>query len=209
MKTVLAETQYLPPIAYFAAIQGASEIVIERHEHYMKQSYRNRCHIRAVSGRENLIIPLTGKHGKTVITQVKIDYSQKWLNNHWRTVQSAYRNAPFFEYYADELEKVLFQKMTFLYDLNMALLSMCLGWLKWETAIKETTHFEKTPAFFVTDIRSRLNPKKTEHLDEFFTPAPYAQVFGSNFEENLSLIDLIFCAGPSSSKIVKDSSPVK
>jgi hypothetical protein len=209
MKIVLAETQYLPPIAYFAALCGSSEILVERHEHYMKQSYRNRCVIRAVSGRENLIIPLTGKHGKTVITDIRIDYSQKWLNNHWRTVQSAYRNAPFYEYYADDLEKVLFRKLTFLYDLNMALLSMCLGWLKWEMVIKETTFFEKTPAPFITDIRSRLNPKKTEHLDEFFTPVPYAQVFGSNFEENLSLIDLIFCAGPSSPKIVKDSSPVK
>ena len=51
----------------------------------------------------NIDCALTDKHGKIAIKDVRIDYSQKWLNNHWRTITSAYRNAPFFEYYADDL----------------------------------------------------------------------------------------------------------
>jgi hypothetical protein len=208
MISVLIETQYLPSIAYFAALQSCDEIVLETHEHYIKQSFRNRCVINTTQGRADLIIPLTSKHGKTVIRDVQIDYTQKWLNNHWRTIQSAYANAAFFEYYADDLQKILFRKHVFLLDLNRELLSLCLKWLKWPKIVKESLAYEKLPTN-VVDRRSHINPKKTQHLEEFFRPAPYTQVFGSTFEENLSIIDLIFCVGPSAASIVRDSTMVK
>jgi hypothetical protein len=204
MKPILIEAQYLPPIAYFSAMQSCDEIVLERHEHYVKQTYRNRCSVNTTQGRADLIIPLTSKHGKTVISEVKIDYTQKWLNNHWRTIQSAYANAPFFEYYADTLHQVLFKKEVFLFDLNAALLSMCLKWLKWPHTVRESLSYEKSPEG-VIDRRSQINPKKIDVLGEFFTPIPYTQVFGSTFEVNLSIIDLIFCVGPSAAGIVRDS----
>src|SRR5688572_25723175 len=135
MSAVLIESQYLPPIAYFAALQSCDEIILESHEHYIKQTFRNRCAINTSQGRVDLIVPLTSKHGKTVISDVRIDYTQKWLNNHWRTIQSAYANAPFFEFYADDLHQVLFKKHEFLLELNGELLSMCLKWLKWPTPV--------------------------------------------------------------------------
>jgi hypothetical protein len=207
--TSLIELQYLPPIAYFSALQRSSEILIERHEHYVKQSYRNRCYINTVHGVVPLIVPLTAKHGKVLITDVRIDYGQKWLNNHWRTIRSAYGNAAFFEYYSDDLERVLFRKHIYLYDLNLELLSMCLKWLKRQVELKETLSYAKIPSMPVHDLRSVINPKKTEHLSRFYQPAPYKQVFGNAFAENLSLIDLIFCAGPEAAGIVELSSHSK
>jgi hypothetical protein len=208
MNSVLIEAQYLPPLAYFTAIRGAEKIIIERHEYYIKQSYRNRCYINTTSGRQHLIVPLTAKHGKPLIDEVQIDYQQKWLNNHWRTIRSAYANAPFFEYYADDLEKILFSKPTCLYDLNFELLSMCLKWLKWNIPVVETLSYEKELPD-VKDLRSLINPKKTGLLAEFFTPVPYTQVFGATFEENLSIIDLIFCVGPAAAGVVSNSTVAK
>jgi hypothetical protein len=208
MKSVLIEAQYLPPVAYFSALQSCDEIILERHEHYTKQTFRNRCSINTTQGRADLIVPLTAKHGKVVITDVKIDYAQKWLNNHWRTIQSAYANAPFFEYYRDDLQQVLFKKHTFLFDLNVELLSMCLKWMKWPHVVKESLSYQKSPAGMV-DRRSQINPKKTDLLGEFFIPSIYTQVFGSSFEENLSIIDLIFCVGPSAARVVQDSTVEK
>ena len=101
-------------------------------------------------GKEKLIVPLTFKHGKVFITDVRIDYGQKWLNKHWRAIQSAYGKAAFFEHYSEDLEKVLFRKTVFLYDLNIELLSMCLKWLKWDLEIKESMTYEKAPA--ITDF---------------------------------------------------------
>lgn len=203
--TALIETHYLPSIAYFAAISHAEGIILERHENYAKQTYRNRCHILSSQGKEKLIVPLTSKHGKVVITDVRIDYTQKWLNNHWRAIQSAYGKAPFFEHYKEDLENVLFSKARFLYDLNFELLSMCLKWLKWGMTIKESTAYHNIPALDVLDLRSAINPKNEENLRHFYRPFNYYQVFGHTFVINASIIDLIFCEGPGAAKIVQMS----
>jgi len=179
--------------------------VIERHEYYVKQTYRNRCHINTSQGVESLIVPLTAKHGKVTITNVRIDYSQKWLTNHWRAIESAYRKAAFYEYYADDLEKILFKRHEFLYDLNRELLSMCLTWLKWRLPVSESLSYEKTPTGSTIDLRSLINPKETNRLQNFYKSAPYTQVFGNAFAANMSLIDLIFCEGPGAAGIVRAS----
>ena len=171
----------------------------------MKQSYRNRCHILSARGKEKLIVPLTSKHGKVFISDVRIDYGQKWLNNHWRTIQSAYGRAPFFEYYGEDLEKVLFKKVVFLYDLNYDLLSMCLKWLKRDVTIKESLAYETVPVLPVLDLRSAITLKNEENLQYFYRPVSYYQVFGNSFVVNTSIIDLIFCEGPGAAEIVKAS----
>ena len=192
---VLLDLQYLPSIAYFQAITRSGEVVLERHEHFVKQTYRNRCRINTANGPAMLIVPLGEKHGKTPVTDLRIDYSQKWLNNHWRAIQSAYGNAPFFEYYADDLHRILFKRSPFLYELNYELLTMCLAWLKLNTNLRETTGYDKQPLSSVTDLRSVIHPKK-ELLESFYTPVAYVQVFGKKFAPNLSIIDLVFCLGP-------------
>jgi hypothetical protein len=202
---LLIELQYLPPISYFSLIQGVDKLYVEKFEHYEKQTYRNRCYIKTAQGVEILIVPLTGKHGKTLMKDVRIDYSQKWLNSHWRAIQSAYGNAPFFEFYSDDLHQILFKKHEFLCDLNMAVLTMCLKWLKYNITVAETTSYEKHPSGSITDFRSVLNPKKEDSCNRFFKSVEYHQVFGAKFVQNLSIIDLIFCEGPGALKIVRAS----
>ncbi len=210
MKAII-ELHYLPSIAYFSSLCSVEKIIIEKHEHFVKQSYRNRCHILTVQGVERLVIPLTSKsarmnrsdrHGKVLITDVRIDCTQKWLNNHWRTIESAYRNAPFFEFYADDLHKILFRQHTFLYDLNFELLTICLKWLKLDVTLQESMAYEKIPADGVLDMRNVIHAKKPEQYAIYFQPIAYPQVFGNTFAEGLSLVDLVFCEGPESRKVV-------
>jgi hypothetical protein len=205
VKRILIESQYLPPIAYFSLLSGSDQLIVEKYEHYEKQSYRNRCYIKTPTGIQSLTIPLTEKHGKTPIKEVKIDYSQKWLNNHWRSIQSAYGNAPFFEYYSHELHDILFKKPAFLYDLNYVLLTMCLKWLKSNIQVAETSSYEKEPDTTISDYRSVLNPKKADSCNRIYKTVEYSQVFGSKFVHNLSVIDLVFCEGPGALSIVKAS----
>jgi hypothetical protein len=196
VNAVLIELQYLPPVSYFSLLQKFEAVIVEKFEHYQKQTYRNRCYIKTSQGVETLIVPLTSKHGKTLIKDVKVDYGQKWLNNHWRTIRSAYGNAPFYEYYHQDLHDILFKRQEFLYDLNLDLLTMCLKWLRHNIAVKETSLYEKIPQTGISDYRSAINPKKAEGCNSFFKSVEYRQVFGSKFVDNLSVIDLIFCEGP-------------
>jgi hypothetical protein len=205
VNTALIDLHYLPCLAYFSAIHLYREIVVEKYEHYEKQSFRNRCYIKGPHRVETLIIPVTSKHGKPLITEVEIDYHQKWLNNHWRTIQSAYGKAPFFEYYAPDLHDIFFKKPRFLYDLNLQFMTLCLKWLKKEAKIRETSIYEKTAPAGLNDLRGLIKPEKEVGCNRFYKTIEYQQVFGSKFVPNLSLIDLIFSEGPGAWAIVQAS----
>jgi hypothetical protein len=207
MAPVLIEAQYLPTLAYFTTLASASEIIVEKFEHYEKQTFRTRTLINTVHGKVSLTIPVESPHAKRVITDIKIDNTQKWLNHHLRTIQSGYGKAPFFEYYYDDLSAILLKKFQFLYDLNFELLTMCLRWLRFEKPLKESKLYEKNPGAPVLDLRSRINPKKPEQLELLYRPVEYKQVFGNKFVDNLSLIDLIFCEGPGAREIIHASNP--
>lgn len=185
---------------------GYDRIVVEKYEHYRKQSFRNRCRVLGAHRVETLIVPVTGKHGKPTIREVRIDYAQKWMNTHWRTLQSGYGNAPFFEYYAPELCDVLFKKQRFLYDLNREIMTLCLKWLRMEVRMEDSERYEADVPAGVNDLRERITPKRPEDRQTFYKTVEYPQVFGSKFVPDLSIIDLIFNQGPGAPGIVKASS---
>jgi len=101
---LLIELQYLAPVQYYAKLCSGHPMLIEQHEHYIKRSYRNRAHILGANGVMRLTIPLKkGKNEGQPIREVQIEYVQKWQQQHWQSIQSAYGKAPFFEHYSDEL----------------------------------------------------------------------------------------------------------
>lgn len=198
MKVVLIDLQYLPSIEYFSALYPFDKVILEKHEYFVKQSFRNRSYINTSQGKQMLVVPVTEKHGKTSLHNVKIDNRQKWQNNHWRSIETAYRKAPYFEYYSDELKAILYQGHEFLFDLNLDLLSYCLQALKLEITLSETIEFVKQPESSISDFRSLITPKSSYLSRSFYHPIQYQQVFGSAFVPNLSLLDLLFSEGPNS-----------
>jgi hypothetical protein len=201
----LIDVHFLPSLEYFCALQNLEKIALEKHEHFSKQSYRNRCYILASQGRERLTVPLVATHRKVMITEVEVDYTARWQANFLRTLESAYAKAPYYEHYISDLKKEILSNHKYLYDLNVHLMSMCLQWLKWDKLISESVSYDKNPDAGTIDLRSRILAKK-EYLDrDFYYPKPYQQVFGSNFVPNLSIVDLVFCEGPYASSLLKAS----
>jgi hypothetical protein len=137
------------------------------------------------------------------MNQVKIDYSQKWQAVHLRGIQSAYGKAPFFEYFFPLFEQVLESGEKSLWELNLKLLTICLKLLRWPAKV---TLMEKTvlsPDIF--DIRGQIKPGVAFYERNYYHPHPYVQLFGANFEPNLSIVDVLFCAGKDSGIILKQS----
>ena len=203
---VLIELHYLPCLAYFSVLHRCTEVVVEKYDHYEKQTYRNRCYIKGPHQIETLIIPVVRAGGKMRSREVRIDYGQKWVNNHWRTIKTAYGNAPFFEHYGPDLHDALYLKPPFLYDLNFALMTMCLKWLRFEPVLKEGDLYDQKSESGLLDLRGVINPKKEDGCNRFYKSIEYQQVFGSKFVPNLSLIDLIFNQGPGARDIINASS---
>ena len=43
MKVAYLSSAYLAPVEYYSKLLNYDKIFIEQHDHYMKQTYRNRC----------------------------------------------------------------------------------------------------------------------------------------------------------------------
>ena len=203
-KTALIELHYLPSIEFFTCLLGFDSIIIEAHENFQKQSYRNRCYIKVPNKIQPLVVPVL-KGGGTPIRSVRIDYSQRWINDHWRALSSAYGKAPFFEHYADYFHKIFFQKPAFLFDLNWELLTLCLQFLEIEADLSLSEKYLSTPPQTVQDLRNVVHPKKSYKKNNFYQPYSYHQIFGKDFVGDLSVIDLLFCEGMNAKLIVTKS----
>lgn len=190
---LLTEVQYHPCLAYFREVMLTDEIRIEQHEHYSKQSYRNRCYVLTAQGVKDLTVPVKQGNRKKIITQVEIDYGQKWLNTHWRTLKSAYGSAPYFAYYSDYLQQVLEQRWLYLFELNIALLKFYLKCLQLSQPITYTNEYIQQYPIEIKDLRNQIHPKKESAILDV---KPYPQVFGRKFASNLSILDLLFSQGP-------------
>lgn len=195
----LIEAQYFPPLEYFSFLKSKNEIWIETKERFEKQTYRNRCYILSANKVLPLTVPVKFAGKKPSMDQVEIDYKEKWLNQHWRAIISAYNKSPFFEYYQPEIEAILFARHDQLLTLNLELLTFCLKALNIDTKIRLTEKYENGSESPIEDMRSVIHPKKDYICNEFYSPIPYHQIFGDKFVANLSVLDLISCVGPESS----------
>ncbi|RSK36126.1 WbqC family protein [Hymenobacter metallilatus] len=203
MSAVLFESQYHPPIAFFAALLGADALWLETHDHYRKQTYRNRCLILTAQGVQPLSVPvIDGNRSEKVLTsEIEIDYRQNWVHRHWRTLQTAYSGTPYFEYYADYLHDIYTQKPRRLFELNQLLLQFYFRCLRLRLPIHLTpdyqppTHLPSAPPTLLLDRRDWLTPKAAHQPDRTSGRA-YAQSFGKDFVPGLSILDLLFMQGP-------------
>ena len=98
---ILLPTAYLGNLQYYSKLLSG-EACIDLHEHYLKQSYRNRCDILSAGGVMSLTVPVyhTGGVG-TPTREIRIDYSKRWQHRHWQAIVSAYRGSPYFAHYEE------------------------------------------------------------------------------------------------------------
>lgn len=207
-KAVLTQLYYLPCVAFFVQVQAYQKIILEIHENYPKQTYRNRCYIRTADKVQALSIPISRDSGrKTKLKDVRISYTERWQNNHWRAIRSAYGKSPFFDFFAHEYHDILYTKYKFLVDLNLALLSKCLDLLNWhDRQIILSEAYTKAPEPQYIDQKGAVDLKNYPPGGDSAAYVRYQQVFGKDFVPNLSVIDLLFCAGANANTIIRQSS---
>ncbi|WP_460996830.1 WbqC family protein [Spirosoma harenae] len=200
---LLIELHYLPCIDYLSGLLKFGEVWIEAQEHYQKQSYRNRCYVLTANKVDTLTVPVQQGTHHLPIRDLRVANDQNWQLHHWRCIQSAYGKAPFFDYYAPELEPIYRKNWAFLFDLNYELLTICLKLMRVRSQINLTEWYLKSPSADLLDARSRLNPSNRPETYIFHQPVVYPQNFGPDFVPNLSCIDLLFCQGPAALDVLK------
>lgn len=203
MSVVLSELHYLPSIPFFQQLLRADQLLLDAHEHYHKQTYRNRALILTAQGPQPLTVPVVdgARSEKIRTSEIEIDYRQNWMHRHFRTLQTAYGASPYFGYYADYLQDIYTQKPARLWELNLAFLELLFRCLRWPLPLAFTTEYlapATAPAPTLLDRRDFLTPKSTLAASKPDSPSqrPYPQVFGTAFVPELSVLDLLFMQGP-------------
>jgi hypothetical protein len=190
-------------LEFFTAIDGAEELLLFPNDLYQRQSYLNRARILLANKVETLSIPIQGRRPRIPMNEVKIDYGQKWQAIHLRGIQSAYGKAPFFEYFFPYFHPILERQQESLWELNLQLLTICLKLLR--RPVKLTTVGIQEITGETLDLRGKIEFRGTFGDRNYYQPVSYPQLFGLDFEPNLSILDLLFCVGPEAEKVLKQS----
>jgi hypothetical protein len=192
----LLELQYLPPIISFKTLLNETDIGFPLYERYRKMSFENRTIIPTANGLTTLSIPLAGgRETRQIFGEVRIDNTQNWQIRHWRTISSAYRRSPWFEFYEPELFALYQTRYEFLYQWNLDLIKWALRTLKTDTDPRILS--TKEADGYTWEVQNNLKPSNFQDL-KFTQDLPvYAQVFQDRFgfQANVSIIDLLFNEG--------------
>ena len=190
MALAVFPTAYFGNIAYFAELAKSTSPIIEGKEHFVKQTIRTRCSILGANGIQQLSIPVIRPNGsKTLMEDVLVSETDPWKKIHWRSIESAYASAPFFEEYDQEIKQLIFQDETNLLRYNQRITEEILKLIDINLELGRTESYEtydKLVDFRMVDFESPIEIKK------------YIQVFSDSnqFFANLSILDLLFCEGP-------------
>jgi hypothetical protein len=197
---ILLSTAYFPPVDYFSCLVSGSDVLIEVHETFNRQSYRNRCEILGPNGVQTLVVPvIEAGRRKVPVSLVEIDYSTPWQNIHKQSIKSAYGKSPYYIHIEDIINSHINNKYKYLTELNFALLNSLLAFLRCQNMAKKTTEFIPEGSAGFTDYRNSIHPKlqfrKQVPVKNF---PPYLQTFSDRFPfyPRLSIIDLISNTGP-------------
>ena len=207
MKVLLHPT-YFPTIASFSLLVK-EQCLLEVSDNYQKQTFRNRTYIYGANGKQILTVPILhtgGDTGRQFYKEVRVDNSVLWQKIHWKTLQTAYRTSPYFEYYEDKIAPIFEQAYTFLLDLNLKTIEVLLDCLhcsvKWEKTTQYQENYDQ-----VSDFRYLSNAKKTYSIEQ----EPYYQIFSDKygFVAQLSVLDLLFHEGNHTLSYLKEKIIIK
>jgi len=188
---------YFGSVGYYQKLVEARDVCFELHEHYVKQTLRNRMRILGPNGIQELSIPVVKPDGsKTITAKIEIFERENWQKIHWKALETAYGASPYFEHYALEIHELIHQPETNLVAFNQNIHARICSWL--DLSVQSAT----------TNTYASVMAASQDFRNAFADPNPdleaYTQVFAptGKFESDLSILDAVMNLGPMARKLV-------
>lgn len=223
MKIAIHQPQYLPWLGYFDKMDMADCFVLLDDVQFKKNEWQNRNKIRTAEDWQWLTVPVMYKFGER-INEVKIDNHRDWREKHLKSIELNYARAPYFGEYFPVLKDVLSEQWELLEGVNtffIKRLKDILG-IKTKLVMSSSLTAKSSGTSRLVEICSALGADTyisgaggKDYLEEKFFEEngikleyqryehpKYAQVY-EGFCPFMSVIDLLFCKGSESLKIIR------
>ena len=194
--TLVTDLQYFTVSSSIINSLKYSDIYFPLYQIAKKTSFANRCIVSGSEGLITLSVPLVGGRGqRSAFKEVRICNRDGWRKRHWRTLESCYGRAPFFEFYKDSVHPFFEREYDYLIDLDQDITSWVMKALRFPGRLHFVLDESGMPSHAFENSAWKFLPNN--YLESPSSPRymqPFQEAVG--FHPNLSIIDLLFCAGP-------------
>ncbi len=174
-------------------IDNQSIVVFSLVQTYRKQRNFNRTYIIGGNGLDLLTIPVSYEGMFPELRVVRISYKEDWRKNHLKKIYYAYKNAAYFDFYWQNIEKLYQSKFEYLWEFNFEVFQFLQSLLNL-SEIRTTLESIPQTAF---SYRIQETPPNIIFPE-------YFQLFNTKFRANVSSLDLIMNLGPESKNYIKN-----
>ena len=225
-RVAIVQSSYIPWRGYFDTICSADTFILLDDVQYTKRDWRSRNRIKTAQGLQWLTIPVKSKGRRTQLIQ-ETEVAANWADEHWTRIRHAYRSAPYFPDYASEIEGLYTSAagISSLSEINRLFLSTICALLEIDTSLTwsreypskgvktekllelcqaaQATVYISGPSAkaYLDESRFAAVGMTVEWMDYSGYPA-YPQLHGA-FEEQVSVLDLLFNMGPRARSCMK------
>jgi len=225
-KVAILQSNYIPWKGYFDMIAAVDEFILYDDMQYTRRDWRNRNKIKTPHGLQWLTVPVKAK-GKFLqtIRETELD-GVDWASAHWKALCQNYRRAACFDSVAEQLEQVFLNaENSNLSQLNRTLIEWVCEQLGIATKISNSWDYTlidgKTERLADLCLQAGgteyiSGPAAKDYVEETvfsshgikltwfdYTGYPeYPQLWGE-FEQGVSILDLLFNCGKKASHYMK------
>lgn len=228
MIVTIHQPEHLPWLGFFHKADQADVLVLLDTVQFRKNYVQNRNRILGAGGPMWLTVPVLVKgHMSGTIASLRINNEVDWRAKHWKSLQHSYGRHPFFAEYREFFEGFYRRRWELLCTLNMAAIDFLLAALSLRKKIIKASdlpvegastelllaicrHLGATVYLSGPTGRAYLNESSfaqagiVVRYHQFQHPV-YPQLRAKEFVSHLSVVDLLFNAGPRSIDVIRNA----
>ena len=214
-KVAIHQSQYIPWPPYFKKMASADVFVVMDNVQFQKNGVQNRNKVRDKQGAFWLTIPVTGHLSDSI--NEKMVSGKDWNRKHWKTLNTIYSNAPHWNLYADDLERIYDSNCSTVGEINRIFLDYLIRKLNIATKIVYLSELKVNAlkSDLVLEICRKLGARsyisglgaKAYLKEDIFSEAgvdidykesvfPVYSQFQGGFIQDLSILDMMFNVNP-------------
>lgn len=223
-KVAIVQSNYIPWKGYFDMIAAVDEFILYDDMQFTKNDWRNRNLIKTPHGVQWLSVPVGICIKRKIREVLLVDTS--WQEKHWKTLESNYRRAQFFDEVAAWLEPLYrVETFTHLTQLNRILIEAICRYIGIKTVIRNSWDYNLIGGRMESLVHLCIQSGCTEYIsgpaaknyidESIFTKSnikinwfdyddypEYPQLWGK-FTHNVTILDLLFNTGRNANQYMR------